>query len=66
MCNIKIQSLCQGSRLAIVYALEFKLLVCNISWVVVTFKNQLQFGLQGDMKDLLLTLSDLSTLSQHC
>jgi hypothetical protein len=30
--NIKISSFYQGSRLVIIYALEFKHLVCDISW----------------------------------
>ncbi len=60
---MKIQSFCQGSHLVVVYALKFKQLACDISWGEVTFISQIQFGLQGDVKDLLFILSNLSTLN---
>ncbi len=64
MLSIKIQLLCQGSRLIMVYALEFRQLICDISWGEAAFINEFQFGLRGDVKDLLLTLLNLSTLSE--
>ncbi len=62
--NIKIQLVCQGSHLVMVYASKFKQLICDISWGEAVFINEFQFGLRGDVKDLLLTLLDLSTLSE--
>jgi hypothetical protein len=47
-----------------VYASKFKQLACDISWGEATFINQFQFGLQVDVKDLLLTLPNPSTLNQ--
>ncbi len=47
-----------------VYALEFRQLACVISWGEVVLISQFQFGLQGDVKDLLFTLPNPSTLSQ--
>jgi hypothetical protein len=64
MSNIKIQSFCQISHLAIIYALEFKQLACDISWGEAMLMSQFQFGLRGDVKDLLVTLLDPLTLSQ--
>jgi hypothetical protein len=64
MSNIKRQFLCQGSHLVAVYASKFKQLACNISWGEVALISQFQFGLQGDVKNLLFTLQDPSTLSQ--
>jgi hypothetical protein len=61
--NIKIRYLFQGSRSIIVHASEFRQLACNISWGEATFISQFQFGLRGDVKDLILTLLDFSTLS---
>lgn len=46
------------------YALEFKKLACDISWDETTLINQFQFGLHSDVKDLLLTMLDPTTLSQ--
>ncbi len=68
----KLQSFCQGSRLAYVYAFEFKKLTCDISWDKVAFMSWFQFGLHNDMKDLFLTMPNPTTLSQiitqlvHC
>jgi hypothetical protein len=47
-----------------VYASKFRQLTCDISWGEATLINEFQFGLQGDVKDLLLTLLDPSTLSE--
>jgi hypothetical protein len=46
------------------YAYEFWQLTCDISWDEVAFMSQFQFGFHGDMKDLLLTMLDPTTLSQ--
>jgi hypothetical protein len=46
------------------YAFEFRLLACDISWDEVTLMSQFQFGLRSDMKDLLLTMLNPTTLSQ--
>jgi hypothetical protein len=59
----KLQALCQGSHPTFVYAFEFKQLTCDISWDEVELMNQFQFGLYGDMKDLLLTMLNPITLS---
>jgi hypothetical protein len=47
-----------------VCALDFKQLVSDISWDEVTLMNQFQYGLHNNVKDLLLTMLDPSTLSQ--
>jgi len=46
------------------YIYEFRQLACDISWDEVAFMNQFQFGLRGDMEDLLLTMFDPMTLNQ--
>jgi hypothetical protein len=46
------------------YASNFKQLACDISWDEITLMNQFQYGLWSDVKDLLFTMSNSSTLSQ--
>jgi hypothetical protein len=46
------------------YASKFKQLTFNNSWEDVVFMNQFQFGLHGDMKDLLLNMHDPTILNQ--
>lgn len=46
------------------YTLEFKQLACDISCDESTFRNQFQFGLCNDMKDLLFTMLNLSMLNK--
>jgi hypothetical protein len=46
------------------YISKFRQLAFDISWDEATFMSQFQFGLYGDMKDLLLTMLDPVTLSQ--
>jgi hypothetical protein len=46
-----------------VYAFEFKQLAYDISWDEDVFMSQFQFRLHSNMKDLLLTMSDPTTLS---
>ncbi len=60
----KLQALCQGSRPTSMYASEYKQLTCDISWDGATFMSQFQFGFHGNVKDLLLTMHDPTTLSQ--
>jgi hypothetical protein len=46
------------------YASDFRQLASDISWDEVTLMSQFQYGLHSDVKDLLLTMPDSSTLSQ--
>jgi hypothetical protein len=46
------------------YASYFKYLTCDISWDETTFINQFQFGQRNNVKDLMFTMLDLSTLNQ--
>jgi hypothetical protein len=46
------------------YASSFKWLACDISLDEATLICQFQFGLHNGVKDLLFTMSNLSTLSQ--
>ncbi len=46
------------------YALKFKQLACDISWDEAALISQFQFGLHSDVKDMLLTILDLTTLNQ--
>jgi hypothetical protein len=68
----KLRASCQGSRLTSMYTYEFRQLECGISWDEVVLMNQFQFGLRGDVEDLLLTMHDPTTLNQaiaqvmHC
>ncbi len=54
------------------YVSKFKQLTCDISWHKIALMNQFQFGLRGDVKDLMLTMFNPTTLSQaitqvvHC
>jgi hypothetical protein len=45
-------------------AYEFRQLTCDISWDKAVFMSQFSFRLCGDMKDLLLTMLDPTTLNQ--
>ncbi len=60
----KLQTLCQGSCPISMYIYEFRQLACDISWDEVVFMSQFQFGLCGDVEDLLLTMFDPTTLNQ--
>jgi hypothetical protein len=59
-----LQTLCQGSCPISMYIYEFRQLACDISWDEVVFMSQFQFGLCGDVEDLLLTMFDPTTLNQ--
>jgi hypothetical protein len=47
-----------------VYAFEFRQLACDISWDEAMLMNQFPFGFRENVKDLLLTMPDPTTLSQ--
>jgi hypothetical protein len=46
------------------YASNFRQITCDISWDEVALMSQFQYGLHNDVKDLLLTMPNSSTLSQ--
>ncbi len=46
------------------YAIKFRKITCDLSWDKATLMNQFQFGFCGNVKDLLLTMHDPTTLSQ--
>ncbi len=60
----KLQALRQGPCLVAMYTSNFRQLICNISWDKTTFMSQFQYGSCNNVKDLLLTMLDPSTLSQ--
>jgi hypothetical protein len=60
----KICVLRQGSRPTSVYALDFRLLACDINWDEEALMNQFHWGLRDDMKDLLLSMHDPQTLNE--
>lgn len=60
----KLWSIHQRPYLAIVYSSKFRHLTCNILWNEVALMNRFQFGLHNDVKDLLLTMLDPTTLNQ--
>jgi hypothetical protein len=62
--NKQVVNSLQGSQLAFVYIFEFKQLTCDILGDKVVLMNQFQFGLRGNVKDLMLTISNPMTLSQ--
>ncbi len=46
------------------YASKFKELACDISWDEAALISQFQFGIHSDVKDMLLTMPDPTTLNQ--
>jgi hypothetical protein len=54
----KLHRLQQGTRSAIVYALEFRQLACDVNWGEAALIDQFCCGLHDDVQDLLLTLAD--------
>ena len=60
----KIRALKQGVKLASTYAAEFRLLACDLNWGEPALISQFQYGLRENIKDLLLTMSDPSTLTE--
>jgi hypothetical protein len=60
----KIRTLRQTSHSASIYASEFRQLSCDVDWESeMALIRQFQWGLREDVKDLLLTLPDATTLS---
>ena len=62
--DTKIRSLRQGSRPTSIYAAEFRQLVCDVDWNKNDFISQFWCNLRDDVKDLLLTMPQVSTLSE--
>jgi hypothetical protein len=60
----KIRVLRQELRHASIYASNFKLLACDINWNKEALMSQFHWGLQDDVKDLLLSMSDPQTLDE--
>jgi hypothetical protein len=59
----KLMSFYQISCTMVMYRSKFNQLASNISWVKTTFMNQFQFGLCNDMKNLLLSTPNPTTLN---
>jgi hypothetical protein len=65
MADSKIRELQQGSRPASIYASEFRQLSCDVDWESdMALVRQFYWGLRDDVKDLLLTMPDVSTLAE--
>jgi hypothetical protein len=60
----KLRRLQQGTRSAIVYALEFKQLAYDVNWGEAALIDQFLCGLRDDVQDLLLTLADPSSFNE--
>ena len=60
----KIRKLQQGRRPAAIYASEFRLLACDLSWDNAALIDQFRHGLQDEVKDLLLTMEDPKDLNE--
>ncbi len=60
----KLCRLQQGTRSAIIYALEFRQLACDVNWGEAALLDQFRCGLHDDVQDLLLTLVDPSSFSE--
>ena len=60
----KILLLQQGTRSASVYASDFRPLASDINWGEEALVSQFYWGLRDNVKDLLLSLSDLQTLNE--
>ena len=46
--------MCQGDRLGLVYAVDFRVLTTDFPWGDQALMEQIRFGLRNDVKDLLL------------
>jgi hypothetical protein len=64
MATIKICSLCQGSHSTSIYIADFRQLVCHIDCDNNAFISAFRWGLQDDVKDLLLNLPNPLTLTE--
>ena len=60
----KIRSLTQGNRPASTYASEFRLIACDLTWGESALIDQFHEHLRSDVKDLLLTMKDPTTLNE--
>ena len=60
----KIKILTQGNRPASTYASEFRLLACDLTWGESALIDQFHEHLRSDVKDLLLTMKDPTTLNE--
>jgi hypothetical protein len=60
----KLRRLQQGTRSAIVYALEFRQLACDVNWGEAALIDQFRCGFHDDVQDLLLTLTDPCSFSE--
>ena len=47
--------MCQGDRLGLVYAVDFRVLTTDFPWGDQALMEQIRFGLRNDVKDSLLT-----------
>ena len=59
----RIYSLQQGNRAASVYASEFRQLACEVGWGDQALRDQFRRGLRGDVKNLLLSLPEPTSLT---
>jgi hypothetical protein len=60
----KIYSLQQGNRVASSYASEFRQLACELEWGDHTLRDQFRRGLRSDVKNLLISISKQTSLSE--
>ena len=60
----KIRFLQQRLHPTSIYALDFKLLACDINWDKEALMSQFHWRLQDNVKDLLLSMPDLQTLNE--
>jgi hypothetical protein len=60
----KICVLRQGSCPTSIYTTHFRLLTCDINWDEEALMSQFHWDLRDDVKDLLLSMSDLQTLNK--
>lgn len=62
--TMKIRNLRQGRRPASIYASDFRQLACDIEWGEPTLVSQFYHGLRDEVKDLLLSLPDPTTVNE--
>jgi hypothetical protein len=61
---LKLRNLRQGSRPAASYAADFRQLACDVPWGEDALVDQFRSGLSSEVKDLMLSLPDVFTLSE--
>lgn len=59
----QLRQLRQGSRPVASYAADFRQLACEVGWDEAALVDAFRYGLRDDVKDLLLTMPDATTLS---